>query len=684
MGFLVDGAAYFSALADAVERAQTCILMLGWDFDSRTRLRPHMKEPEVTDRFAAFLTAMLRRRPNLHAHILGWDFAMIYSLEREPLPLFKFGLSTHHRLDFRLDGSHPFGGSHHQKIVVIDDSLAFVGGLDITKRRWDTPEHKGHDPRRIDPAGLYYPPFHDIQVVVDGETAKRLGELARRRWHLATGHRLHPPVSGNDPWPPGVKPDIENVYVGISRTEPAYMGRPEVREVEKLFLDSIAAARHSIYIENQYFTSVKIAEALADRLNQENGPDIVVVTPKEPAGLLEETTMGVLRARLLNGLKRKDPHNRLRVFYPVVPGLDDGECLNVHAKVMIVDDAFVRVGSANMSNRSMGLDTECDLAIEAEDDRQLRERIAGLRHRLLGEHLGVPEKAVRDAEEKSRSLVAAVELLRGGERTLEPVNNAVPEWLDGVVPDALVLDPERPIDSERLLNQILAGEEKPISRPYLKAAVLFSGLLLLAFLWYYGPLKEWSELSNIEAFISSFRSSPTAPFIVIGAFIVSGLLIVPLTLMLLATAFAFNPMASFFYAMSGALASAAVVFALGRLLGRDTVRKFAGGRVNELSRRLARRGIFAIALARMIPILPFTVMNLVAGASNVTFREFMIGTAIGLSPGILAVTIFEKGLENALRRPGLGSFAILIAIILIAFLISRYVRAITADSGRSA
>jgi phosphatidylserine/phosphatidylglycerophosphate/cardiolipin synthase-like enzyme/uncharacterized membrane protein YdjX (TVP38/TMEM64 family) len=680
VAFLVDGAAYFSALADAIEKARQCIFMLGWDFDSRTRLHPDRINPEFPDHFAAFLTAILSRKPGLHAHILGWDFAMIYALEREPLPLFKFGLRTHHRLDFRLDGSHPFGSSHHQKIVVIDDSVAFVGGLDITKRRWDTPEHKAHDMRRMDPSGIYYPPFHDIQVVVDGETARSLGELARRRWFLATGNHLHSTVLNSDPWP-AVQPDIENVSVAISRTEPGYLNRPEVREVENLFLDSIAAARHSIYIENQYLTSLRIADALAERLKEENGPEIVIVTPKEPSGLLEETTMGVLRGRLLQGLKKKDPYNRLRVYYPVVPGLDDGECLNVHAKVMIVDGNFVRVGSANMSNRSMGLDTECDLSIEADGHRPVEERVVSFRNRLLAEHLGVHESVVREMVKKKGSLVAAVETLRGRQRTLELLDNLVPDWLDEVVPDAVVLDPERPIDSERLFNQILAGEEKPIRHPFLKAGIFITALISLILLWQFGPLKEWFALANIESFITSFRSSFTAPFIVVGAFIVAGLLIVPLTLMILATAFAFDPVPSFFYAMSGALSSAAALFAIGRLLGRDTVRKFAGARLNELSRRLSRRGIFAIALVRMIPILPFSLMNLVAGASNVKFREFLIGSAIGLSPGILAITIFEKGLENAIRRPSFGSFAILAAIALITFLVSRYVRALPSAGG---
>lgn len=674
IAFLVDGSAYFSALAEALEKAERSILMLGWDFDSRTRLRPDVKDSALSDGFAAFLTAVLNRRPELYAYILGWDFAMIYALEREPLPLFKFGLYTHHRLNFRLDGSHPFGGSHHQKIVVIDDSVAFVGGLDITKRRWDTPEHRANDPRRVDPGGIAYPPFHDVQIMVDGETAESLGELARRRWLLATGHRLPHSTATGDPWPRHVKPDIEGAYVAISRTEPAYSGRPEVKEVEALFFDSIAGAQHSIYIENQYFTSVRIAEALARRLDEENGPEIVIVTPKVPRGLLEETTMGVLRARIVNGLRRRDAHNRLRLYYPVVPDIQDGECVNVHSKVMIVDDRFVRIGSANLSNRSMGLDTECDLSMESGQDSTLQEGIGRFRSGLLAEHLGSTAEEVEETVRMKGSLVTAVETMRGGKRTLETLDDSVPEWLDEFVPDGVVLDPERPIDSEILFNHLVAGEEEPIRHPFLKGGVLVSALLILVLLWHYGPLKGWFTLSNIEVVITSFRSSLLAPFVVTGAFVVSGLLMCPLTLMILATALAFDPLPAFFYAMLGALSSAAVSFAVGKMLGRDTVRKFAGKRLNMLSKKLAHRGVFAIVIARMIPLLPFTITNLVAGASNVNFRDFLIGTAIGLCPGLLVITLFEKGLEHALLNPGIGSFAILVGIIIFALLVFRYLR----------
>ncbi|NIS35617.1 MAG: hypothetical protein GWO04_39300, partial [Actinobacteria bacterium] len=192
-----------------------------------------------------------RRRRHLHAYLLNWDFALIYALEREPLPRIELGRRTHERVHFELDSEHPLAGSHHQKIVVIDDAVAFVGGLDLTIRRWDTPDHRPDEPRRVDPRGESYGPFHDVQMAVDGEAATALGELARRRWFRATGERIRSPRSGRDVWPPDLAADMENVEVAVARTRPAWGGEVEIREVETLHLDAIAAARSLIYFENQ-------------------------------------------------------------------------------------------------------------------------------------------------------------------------------------------------------------------------------------------------------------------------------------------------------------------------------------------------------------------------------------------------------------------------------------------------
>ena len=119
--FFVDGEAYFGALAAALQLARESILIVGWDFDSRVRLTFDSAAPRSIGEILNHLAA---RRRELHIHILVWDFAMIFALDREMMPFFGPGWRRHPRVHFRMDGNHPVGASHHSKIVVIDDSLA--------------------------------------------------------------------------------------------------------------------------------------------------------------------------------------------------------------------------------------------------------------------------------------------------------------------------------------------------------------------------------------------------------------------------------------------------------------------------------------------------------------------------------------------------------------------------------
>src|SRR6185369_10592697 len=210
VAFLVDADAYFDAFAAAVARAERSILVLTWDIDSRTPL--WHQEPGFPDELGAFLNTVVSRRRGLHANVLNWDFAMIYAFERETLPVVKLGWRTHHRLHFRLDGRHPVGACHHQKVVVVDDAIAFAGGLDLCTHRWDTRTHGADEPRRRDAAGRPYGPFHDVQMAVDGAAAAALGDLVRTRWLRATGRRLAaPPPPSADPWPSALRPDVTDV-----------------------------------------------------------------------------------------------------------------------------------------------------------------------------------------------------------------------------------------------------------------------------------------------------------------------------------------------------------------------------------------------------------------------------------------------------------------------------------------
>src|SRR5262249_39207159 len=191
------------------------------------------------------------------------------------------------RVRFALDDAVPFGSSQHQKLVVIDDRVAFSGGLDLTIRRWDTPDHAVDNSHRIDPAGKPYRPFHDVQALVEGPAARALGGFARARRMCATGERSQAALAGRQPWPARAGADFPEVDAGIARTQPRYDGQEEVREIERLFLDSIAAAEEAIYIENQFLTCTKIAQGLAARLTENPQLEVLIVAPRHHQSWLE-------------------------------------------------------------------------------------------------------------------------------------------------------------------------------------------------------------------------------------------------------------------------------------------------------------------------------------------------------------------------------------------------------------
>lgn len=196
---------------------------------------------------------------------------------------------------FGFDDHHPVGGCHHQKVVVVDDHLAFCGSIDLTGHRWNTSAHRPEEPARKTVIGVEYGPDHEVQAMAMGPVARSLGVLARDRWRALGADRM-PPLGGSndDRWPADITPDLTDVDVAIARTMPSSDSRPAIRECEALFLDSIALATHTIYIESQYFTSDTLAAALAARLREPNGPEVIVVAPKECQGWLEQTTMGTV------------------------------------------------------------------------------------------------------------------------------------------------------------------------------------------------------------------------------------------------------------------------------------------------------------------------------------------------------------------------------------------------------
>ncbi|MBU1568123.1 MAG: VTT domain-containing protein [Proteobacteria bacterium] len=665
--FLIDGEVYFRALHEAMQQASQSIIIVGWDLHSDLRLIRSSKGGKYPETLGKFLDFLARKTDGLHIYLLLWDFAMIYAMEREFFPRYKLKWCSHKNIHFCLDGEHPVGASQHQKVVVIDNAVAFSGGFDISKWRWDTSAHLPDDKLRVGPDGKSYPPFHDVQMIVDGQVAAALGQLVQQRWKQACGEL---PVEVDrakvgDPWPASVKPDFKEISVAISRTFPQYKENDEVREVERLFLDSIVRAHHSIYIENQYLSSYRIGEAIAERLREENGPDVVMVLPLQTGGWLEQHTMDVLRNRLLCTLRQADIHDRLRVYYPQLAGHPD-VTLMVHAKVMVIDRCFARVGSSNLSNRSLGFDSECDLAVACSNESETAETIASFRNRLLAEHLGVTEKKVSEAIARHNSLVKAVESLRGGDRTLVLLEGEIETKVDQWVPESALLDPEKPIEPEEFLENFIRPEhQRPAYRHFLKIIAMIVMVLGLTAIWRWTPLSNWLNLDTLTTFAERLKGYPLSPLLVPLTYIVLGLVSFPVTLMIMTTIIVYGPWLGGWYALLGTTLSGVVMFIVGHVLGKNIVGKFAGSLINRVNGRLSESGIVAVIAFRIIPIAPFSLINLVAGVSAITLRDFFIGTLIGIVPGIVAIVFISDRLSESLHQPGLSNFTVLLVVIVL-------------------
>jgi phospholipase D1/2 len=438
--YIVDGSDYLRHVKAALLRAQHRIILIGWDFDAGTTFEPGKPTMPGPNQLGAFLYWLLWKRAGLQIYVLKSNLRL--------LPVFDdiwYGLTpvsilnrvSGRRIRFAVDGAHPTGAVHHQKIIAIDDVVAFCGGIDLTIGRWDTSEHLDDNSLRT-----AYGPRHEVAAVVDGTAARALGEVARRRWQGATGRELEQLEVANSPWPRGLEPHLRNVDVGIARTIPALPDNDEAREVEALNLAAIGVARRTIYLENQYLASRTLVEALIRRLQEPDGPEIVIILPRRSESRLEIQSMDSARSLLIDELWTADEHGRLGIYWPVT---ERGTPIYIHSKIFVIDDRLLRIGSSNLNNRSMGFDSECDVAIEADtdsSDNTIRDLITAFRERLISEHLGVSADEFDAAVGEHGSFLRAVEALRGDGRTIEPMTSDVVADEAGPLAENELMDPD--------------------------------------------------------------------------------------------------------------------------------------------------------------------------------------------------------------------------------------------------
>lgn len=207
--------------------------------------------------------------------------------------------------------------------------------------------------------------------------------------------------------------------------------------------------------------------------------------------------------------------------------------------------------------------------------------------------------------------------------------------------------------------------KRQVTMQVVAIAVVLLLLVLVAAAWRWTPLNEWLDPRSLISIAEDLREGSYAPLVVVCVYVVSAVVVFPVTLLNTVIVIVFGPVVGGVYALAGAALSAAVAYWIGRRAGRRMVRRIAGERINRLSSRLARRGITAMALVRLVPIAPYTVVNLVAGASHISFRDFMIGSVLGLAPGIAATAIFVDRAAAALKDPGLATIGLFAAVVVL-------------------
>ena len=456
--FLIDSADYFAALKSGMLSARRSIWILAWTFDPLARLTPdrthRSRDPEQADRLGLLLRRLAALNPALDVRVLAWDMPMGIAASQLFAP--QRGKVYFHdsRVHYRLDDSLPKSACHHQKVVVIDDRLAFLSGGDVGADRWDTHAHLDNDPRRRLPTGHRYPARHEVSIMVEGQVASSFSQLFIDRWKASGGETLTAPrpsqVAENSIWPEHVDADLWSHRLGIARTAPHWKKADGAHEILSLYLAMIAGAKRSLYIENQYLTAAVIVEAIARRLREPDGPEIIVVGPDHSPSAFDRMTMDAARQSAIAQLREADLYGR---FHAYSARTTKGSTIIVHSKVVVVDDRLVRIGSANLNNRSLGLDTECDVALEATDEphfEQTRLAIQGFLDRLIGHYIDRSAGEVRAAIREHGGLAAAIAALdHPHRRRLAPVELRQPSLFQKMVLHYALGDPTSPSDAWR-------------------------------------------------------------------------------------------------------------------------------------------------------------------------------------------------------------------------------------------
>lgn len=674
MAVVIDCENFYRAVHEAFVRARKSIFIVGWDIDSRIELL-HGDDADRSDyptRIRDLLKRKAEENPDLQIYLVRWDSSVAFLSFREVWLEDVWKTDMPDNLHIALDATIPLGGSQHQKLIVVDDEVAFSGGMDIAVQRWDTREHLPQNSEREDCSGEYTP-YHDVQSVMSGPIVEYLAELVRWRWNRISGQPAINVAVVDNPdqlptaWPPSIEPQMSQVTTAIARTIPAMSDTDGCEEVRCMLSDLVKQARKFIYIENQFVSYLPLAEELNQQLR--NNPDlqVMIVSSFKPKGPAEQESYWAgrieFKKRLLQDI---DPGRVCLAYSSVVDEQGEREYKLIHAKLLFIDDAYMVVGSANLNKRSMTLDTECDVIFYGENASQ-KQAISRVRDDLLAEHCGESIENVKAFFESGDPLPQLMNPSEQSIYELQPVEDH--QFTDGSFKHLVdpILDPAKPIIEG--LNT-MDGDKLPIPNPPHKWVILSGVALIIATIvgllaWGFQMLPETFSRETLTDLLESHsQNGLLALMLVVIVFVFTGFLFIPVTMVTLAVAAVYGPWYGVMYSTLGALASAALMFFIGQLLGDTGLRNLGGPRVQTVNEKLGNASVLGVVVLRMVPIAPYTFVNLVAGISSLRFRVFVLGSLLGLSPALLANSLVGDSLFQLLTNPSDQAVIFLVAGVL--------------------
>ncbi|WP_218312684.1 VTT domain-containing protein [Alteromonas antoniana] len=667
---LIDCANYYRALHSSIVKAKHSIFIVGWDIDSRIRLLRGEEEAqsEAPSVVSDLLAWKAEQNPDMKIYLLRWDSSLAFFAQREMWAKEVWDEKTPDNVKTELDDTIPMGGSQHQKIVVIDDELVFSGGMDVSTNRWDTRDHPVVSDERMGPDGEYGP-LHDVQMVSSGPVVKDFADLVRWRWlRVAEDQPIDireealngPDAPKPESWPESVEPWFENVECALARTIPFMDEVEPVQEVRHMLLDLISQAENLIYIENQFTTRQEIAEALNRRLKECPSLHVIIVSSYEPKGKFEQEAFWASRIEFKDILENGVESDRVTMTYSSCEDLKGRKAYKrIHSKVMTIDDKYAVIGSSNLSNRSMSLDTEIDTVLHGNTENN-RKQVARIRDDLLAEHTGreVEETAQLLNQDNPVSALLEGQLAHG--YVLTEVNDQVFTEQSNTNIFRSLSDPEEPLISLPTMD----GSATPARNPRRRTIMIAIGTLIVAIIagllvWASYSI-EWLSSDNINAFLEKSRGTYFALPTVLMVYVIGGLLFFPVTVLSLAVAAIFGPIWGPIYGIMGALLSSATTFGIGKVLGNAGLKKVGGPKVEALDEKLKTSGIVGVAAIRMLPIAPFSLVNLVAGISSIGLVQFLVGTFLGMFPPMIAKGLVGDSITQIFRNPSPETISYLI------------------------